>query len=137
MGKPKSSEPAKASAKKTKPSAKKTKPSSEKPKRSFKVASVKVDGKKISLDNGRYTSKSGPISAAKKVASASYRSKKVQSSKPVKVSIVETTQKSNKKAYEYSFKKQKYKEPQGPFNATFKIVKVGSAKKKKPVSKKV
>jgi hypothetical protein len=135
MGKPKSPEPAKASARKTKTSPKKRK-SSEKQKRTFKVASVKVDGKKISLDNGRYTSKSGPISAAKKVASASYRSKKVLSSKPVKVSIVETTQKSNKKAYEYTFKKQKYKEPQGPFNATFKIVKVGSPKKKK-TSKKV
>ena len=137
MGKPKSPEPAKASARKTKTSSPKKTKSSEKPKRTFKVASVKVDGKKISLDNGRYTSKSGPISAAKKVASASYRSKKVLSSKPVKVSIVETTQRSNKKAYEYTFKKQKYKEPQGPFNATFKIVKVGSAKKKKPVSKKV
>jgi hypothetical protein len=137
MGKPKSPEPAKASARKTKTSPKKTKSSSEKQKRTFKVASVKVDGKKISLDNGRYTSKSGPISAAKKVASASYRSKKVLSSKPVKVSIVETTQRSNKKAYEYTFKKQKYKEPQGPFNATFKIVKVGSPKKKKTVSKKV
>lgn len=103
----------------------------EKEVRSFTVSFIKVDDKNVSSDYGRYTSKSGPIAAARKVASAAFRSKKAKSTKPVTVCIRETTSGKEKKLYTYTFKKVRYKEPQGPFNATFKVVQVGKKRRKK------
>lgn len=104
----------------------------EKSHRYFCVESVKAGDKKVALKRkvsrnddcvGRYKGAS-PMAAAKKVASSVFRETKGNARKVVKVEIKEITLGSKKKSYSYQFKKETFKEPQGPFNSKFRIVSV-------------